>query len=262
MQEIKSTVITSDCDIHVFPNLPPETNDRIQQWELQTFPCARSEALHFVCRDLCAQLGEVHVWDSFSVNNTCLIALNLSVPHVCKLPGNNACGAKGRITNALGLQAHNQAASRQWEVMRQEAAVTCGASLKGHFWRGVHPSASYVHSPPPLPPPQRLLIMCSLVLTQLWGAPKFTGRRGEGGGWESNSCHWGQRDVFSFPVLPLFCLSLCLLFVMIRSQVAAVKKPHNHPLPPSASVGHMLIRSALWTTRKTWELSFPIHASA
>lgn len=243
--------ITSECDIHAFPNLPPETSNLIQQGELETFLRARSKAVHFVCGDPCAQLGEVHVWDSFSVNNTCLIAPNLSAHCVCKLPGNNACGAKGRITNASGLQAHSQVAPRQWEVMRQEAAATCGASLKGHFGRGVHTDASYVHSPLPLPPPRRLFIMCSLVLTQLWGAPKFTGRRGEGGGWESNSRYWGQRDVFSFPALPLFCLSLCLLFVMIRSQVAAVK-PHNHLLPPSVSVGHALIRSALlkWNSRQ------------
>ena len=153
MQETKSTAITSECDIHAFPNLPPEASNLIQQGELETFLRARSKAVHFVCGDPCAQLGEVHVWDSFSVNNTCLIAPNLSAHCVCKLPGNNACGAKGRITNASGLQAHSQVAPRQWEVMRQEAAATCGASLKGHFGCGVHTDASYVHSPLPLPPP-------------------------------------------------------------------------------------------------------------
>lgn len=113
MQETKSTAITSECDIHAFPNLPPEASNLIQQGELETFLRARSKAVHFVCGDPCAQLGEVHVWDSFSVNNTCLIAPNLSAHCVCKLPGNNACGAKGRITNASGLQAHSQVAPRQ-----------------------------------------------------------------------------------------------------------------------------------------------------
>lgn len=62
------------------------------------------------------------------------------------------------------------------------------------------------------PPPQRLLIMCSLVLTQLWGAPKFTGRRGEGGGVREQFLLLRSEGCVFFPSPPLI-LSLPLSFV-------------------------------------------------
>ncbi len=80
------------------------------------FPCAHSKNVNFVCSDPCAELGELDVWDSFSVNNTCLIALNLLAHDICKL----SCGAKGQITNASRLQAYSQVASREGDVMRQK----------------------------------------------------------------------------------------------------------------------------------------------
>lgn len=53
-------------------------------------PCV----LTLVCSDPCAQLGEVDVWDSFSVNNTCFIAQDLSAHCACKVSGNKVEGQR------------------------------------------------------------------------------------------------------------------------------------------------------------------------
>lgn len=108
-------VQTRNSDIHAFSKYPPETSACIQRENSWDF-----SRVHFVCSDPCARLGEVDVWDSFSVNNTCWIALNLSAHRVCKLYLVITCRAKGQITNVSRLQAYDQVASEQADVMRQK----------------------------------------------------------------------------------------------------------------------------------------------
>lgn len=120
---------------------------------------------------------------------------------------------KGQITNTLGLQGHSEVASRLRDVVETKKLKT--------LWAWYPPLQPLSPLSSPLPPP-RLLIMHHLVLTQLWGAPKFTGRRR---GWECLSCWWGQEAVFfSHPSPYSLSLSLCLLLVVISSQVAGSEK--------------------------------------
>lgn len=88
--------------------------------------------------------------------------------------------AKGQISNAAGLRHVRSGGLCMAGCHGTKAAATRAASLEGHFGRGVH-AESLLCTQPPRPPP-RQLIMSSLVLTQLRGAPKFTGRRGGTGG--------------------------------------------------------------------------------
>lgn len=184
MQEIASTVMTSDCDVHVFPDLPLK----------QAIAFSREKLSRVLALKLCTlpAVTFVHSWARCMLGILSQLIIPVWLLWISRLtvcadsPVITRVGPKGGLLMLRDCRPTVRRLPDSEKSWDKEAAVTCGASLKGHFWRGVHPSASYVHSPPPLPPPppQRLLIMCSLVLTQLWGAPKFTGRRGEGGGGE------------------------------------------------------------------------------
>lgn len=67
-----------------FTEYHSETNDCIQQ-QNHTKLSRVLGSVHFACSDPCAELGEVDVWNSFLVNNTCFIALNRLPRCVCKL---------------------------------------------------------------------------------------------------------------------------------------------------------------------------------
>ncbi len=75
------------------------------------------------------------------------------------------------------------------------------------------PEQHLICSQPSPPPPPRLLIMCSLVLAQLWGAPKFTGSRGQEGVRESLLRPRSESCVAFFPAPPLILPPSCVFFV-------------------------------------------------
>lgn len=64
-------VHTSNCEIRAFSKHILKQMIAFNGRKQETFPCT----VRFVCSDPCAELGEVDVWDSFSVSNTVPVSL-------------------------------------------------------------------------------------------------------------------------------------------------------------------------------------------
>lgn len=139
----------------------------------------------------CAEMGEVDVSNSFSVNNTCFIALNSVYANSLVI----TCWSKGQISNGLGLQVYNQ-------VSRDVSCKhLCSVPIRT-LLHGVHPSCSYVCS----------LVFClshggSLCAHSALGCSRV--HRREKKREVGELLVWGQKAVFFFPIPSLFlCLSV------------------------------------------------------
>lgn len=151
MQEIASTVMTSDCDVHVFPDLPLK----------QAIAFSREKLSRVLALKLCTlpAVTFVHSWARCMLGILSQLIIPVWLLWISRLtvcadsPVITRVGPKGGLLMLRDCRPTVRRLPDSEKSWDKEAAVTCGASLKGHFWRGVHPSASYVHSPPPLPSP-------------------------------------------------------------------------------------------------------------
>lgn len=127
------------------PHPPREQVAAFSRRTRETFPCTLT-----VCSDPCAQLGEVHVWDSFAVTNTCFRCTRFSLLTVHA----NAYlvitrRAKGQISNAAGLRQVRSGGFCMAESRDQSCSHPCslpGRTLPGH---GVHAESLLCTQPPP-----------------------------------------------------------------------------------------------------------------
>lgn len=128
---------------------PPPSREQVAAFSRrtrETFPCTLT-----VCSDPCTQLGEVHVWDSFAVTNTCFCCTRFSLLTVhadAHLVITRR--AKGQIRNAAGLRQVRSGGSCTAGCHGTRAA----ASLEGHFGHGVHAESLLRTQPSPLPLPR------------------------------------------------------------------------------------------------------------